>query len=261
MTKTKPLAEHGQGHTEAGRGAAPNDHPLTVGLRSGVGQFLLRHPSLSRRLAAPIEEEYVVGLDLHPGSIRSSLLLCGYSVRWPVQELDLPGDDLGAVVLDALVLFVVPATRLEPPLDVDEGAFLEVLIAEFRKALPYYNAMSKILILSSALDDERVLAAVRAGADGTSSGPARAGSGRAPGAGGSPARGRPTREPERPRACGLRSARAWVKQRRDRRGAARGRATVRTHVASMLDKLGLRNRTQIILYALKRGVIRIENLL
>jgi len=29
----------------------------------------------------------------------------------------------------------------------------------------------------------------------------------------------------------------------------------------MLDKLGLRNRTQIILYALKRGVIRIENLL
>ncbi len=172
MTKTKPLAEHGQGHTEAGRGAAPNDHPLTVGLRSGVGQFLLRHPSLSRRLAAPIEEEYVVGLDLHPGSIRSSLLLCGYSVRWPVQELDLPGDDLGAVVLDALVLFVVPATRLEPPLDVDEGAFLEVLIAEFRKALPYYNAMSKILILSSALDDERVLAAVRAGADGTSSGPA-----------------------------------------------------------------------------------------
>src|SRR6266545_1987247 len=141
MTKTKPLAEHGQGHTEAGRGAAPNDHPLTVGLRSGVGQFLLRHPSLSRRLAAPIEEEYVVGLDLHPGSIRSSLLLCGYSVRWPVQELDLPGDDLGAVVLDALVLFVVPATRLEPPLDVDEGTFLEELIAELRKALPYYNAM------------------------------------------------------------------------------------------------------------------------
>jgi DNA-binding CsgD family transcriptional regulator len=31
-------------------------------------------------------------------------------------------------------------------------------------------------------------------------------------------------------------------------------------VASVLDKLGLRNCTQIILYALKRGVVRIENL-
>ena len=39
-----------------------------------------------------------------------------------------------------------------------------------------------------------------------------------------------------------------------------GEATVRTHVASVLDKLGLRDRTQIIIYALKRGVIRIENL-
>jgi DNA-binding NarL/FixJ family response regulator len=39
-----------------------------------------------------------------------------------------------------------------------------------------------------------------------------------------------------------------------------GEATVRTHVASVLDKLGLRDRTQIIIYALKRGLIRIENL-
>ena len=39
-----------------------------------------------------------------------------------------------------------------------------------------------------------------------------------------------------------------------------GEATVRTHVASVLDKLGLRDRTQIIIYALKRGVIRVENL-
>jgi DNA-binding NarL/FixJ family response regulator len=31
-------------------------------------------------------------------------------------------------------------------------------------------------------------------------------------------------------------------------------------VASVLDKLGLRDRTQIIIYALKRGLIRIENL-
>jgi DNA-binding NarL/FixJ family response regulator len=39
-----------------------------------------------------------------------------------------------------------------------------------------------------------------------------------------------------------------------------GEATVRTHVASVLDKLGLRDRTQIIIYALKRGLIRVENL-
>ena len=39
-----------------------------------------------------------------------------------------------------------------------------------------------------------------------------------------------------------------------------GEATVRTHVASVLDKLGLRDRTQIIIYALKRDAIRIENL-
>jgi DNA-binding NarL/FixJ family response regulator len=39
-----------------------------------------------------------------------------------------------------------------------------------------------------------------------------------------------------------------------------GEATVRTHVANVLDKLRLRDRTQIIIYALKRGVIRIENL-
>ena len=39
-----------------------------------------------------------------------------------------------------------------------------------------------------------------------------------------------------------------------------GEATVRTHVASVLDKLSLRDRTQIIIYALKRGLIRLENL-
>jgi len=38
-----------------------------------------------------------------------------------------------------------------------------------------------------------------------------------------------------------------------------GEATVRTYVASVLDKLGLWNRTQVIIYALQRHVIRIES--
>lgn len=37
-------------------------------------------------------------------------------------------------------------------------------------------------------------------------------------------------------------------------------ATVRTHVASILDKLTLRDRTQVTIYALKRGLIRLEDL-
>lgn len=37
-------------------------------------------------------------------------------------------------------------------------------------------------------------------------------------------------------------------------------ATVRTHVASVLDKLMLRDRTQLMVYALKRGLIRLEDL-
>ncbi len=37
-------------------------------------------------------------------------------------------------------------------------------------------------------------------------------------------------------------------------------ATVRTHVANVLDKLVLRDRTQVIIYALKRGLIRVEDL-
>jgi DNA-binding NarL/FixJ family response regulator len=35
---------------------------------------------------------------------------------------------------------------------------------------------------------------------------------------------------------------------------------VRTHVANVLDKLALRDRTQVIIYALKRGLIRVEDL-
>jgi NarL family two-component system response regulator LiaR len=37
-------------------------------------------------------------------------------------------------------------------------------------------------------------------------------------------------------------------------------ATVRTHVASILDKLTLRDRTQVTIYALKRGLVRLEDL-
>jgi DNA-binding NarL/FixJ family response regulator len=39
-----------------------------------------------------------------------------------------------------------------------------------------------------------------------------------------------------------------------------GETTVRTHVASVLDKLGLRDRTQVMAYALKRGLIKVDDL-
>lgn len=37
-------------------------------------------------------------------------------------------------------------------------------------------------------------------------------------------------------------------------------ATVRTHIASVLDKLALRDRTQVTIYALKRGLVNLEDL-
>ena len=37
-------------------------------------------------------------------------------------------------------------------------------------------------------------------------------------------------------------------------------ATIRTHVAHVLDKLGLRDRVQIMAYALKRGLVRTDDL-
>lgn len=36
--------------------------------------------------------------------------------------------------------------------------------------------------------------------------------------------------------------------------------TIRTHIANLLDKLQLRDRTQVTIYALKRGLIRVEDL-
>lgn len=37
-------------------------------------------------------------------------------------------------------------------------------------------------------------------------------------------------------------------------------ATIRTHITSVLDKLHLRDRTQVMVYALKRGIVRPEDL-
>ena len=36
--------------------------------------------------------------------------------------------------------------------------------------------------------------------------------------------------------------------------------TVRTHIAKLLEKLSLRDRTQVVIYALKRGLIRVDDL-
>ncbi len=37
-------------------------------------------------------------------------------------------------------------------------------------------------------------------------------------------------------------------------------ATVRTHIASVIDKLDLRDRTHVVVYALKRGLVRLDDL-
>ncbi len=37
-------------------------------------------------------------------------------------------------------------------------------------------------------------------------------------------------------------------------------ATVRTHISNILDKLDLRDRTQVMIYALKRGLVRLDDL-
>lgn len=136
---------------------------------------------------------------------------------------------------------------------------------------------SKILILSSALDDERVLAAVRAGADGYILKASRVGE--LVQAIVRVAQGQRVLDPAVTRVLvdhlheSDPLASLSVREREVFDQLARGRsnseiaaalhvgeATVRTHVASVLDKLGLRDRTQIIIYALKRGVIRIEDL-
>ena len=38
-------------------------------------------------------------------------------------------------------------------------------------------------------------------------------------------------------------------------------ATIRTHIASILEKLALRDRVQVMAYALKRGIVQAEDLL
>lgn len=136
---------------------------------------------------------------------------------------------------------------------------------------------SKVLILSSALDDERVLAAVRAGADGYILKASRVGE--LVQAIVRVAEGQRVLDPAVTQVLvgHLHEAdpltRLSAREREVFELLARGRsnseiaatlhvgeATIRTHVASVLDKLGLRDRTQIMIYALKRGVIRIENL-
>jgi len=136
---------------------------------------------------------------------------------------------------------------------------------------------SRILILSSALDDERVLAAVRAGADGYILKASRVGE--LVQAIVRVAQGQRVLDPAVTQVLvdHLHEddpvARLSAREREVFDALARGRsnteiaaalqvgeATVRTHVASVLDKLSLRDRTQIIIYALKRGLIRIENL-
>ena len=136
---------------------------------------------------------------------------------------------------------------------------------------------SKILILSSSLEDERVLAAVRAGADGYILKASRVGE--LVQAIIRVARGQRVLDPavtqvlvehlheDDPLASlSGREREVFAELARGRSNSEIaaalhvGEATVRTHVASVLDKLGLRDRTQIIIYALKRGLIRIENL-
>ena len=136
---------------------------------------------------------------------------------------------------------------------------------------------SKILILSSSLDDERVLAAVRAGADGYILKASRVGE--LVQAIVRVAQGQRVLDPAVTQvlvdhlhgADPLTSLSARKREVFDLLARGRsngeiaaalrvGEATVRTHVANVLDKLGLRDRTQIMIYALKRGLIRVENL-
>jgi NarL family two-component system response regulator LiaR len=136
---------------------------------------------------------------------------------------------------------------------------------------------SKILILSSSLDDERVLAAMRAGADGYILKASRVGE--LVQAIVRVAQGQRVLDPavtqvlvdhlhEEDPVASLsgREREVFEELARGRSNSEIaaalhvGEATVRTHVASVLDKLGLRDRTQIIIYALKRGLIRVENL-
>jgi DNA-binding NarL/FixJ family response regulator len=136
---------------------------------------------------------------------------------------------------------------------------------------------SKILILSSSLDDERVLAAVRAGADGYILKASRVGElveaivrvaqgQRVLDSAVTQVLIEHLHEADPLTSLSVREREVFDQLARGRSNgeiAAAlqvGEATVRTHVASVLDKLGLRDRTQIIIYALKRGVIRIENL-
>lgn len=135
----------------------------------------------------------------------------------------------------------------------------------------------KILMLSSSLEDDRVLAAVRAGADGYLLKASRVGE--LVQAIVRVAQGQRVLDPAVTQLLIERlhdvdpMASLSARERGVFEELARGRsnneiaatlrigeATVRTHVASVLDKLGLRDRTQVIIYALKHGLISIDHL-
>ncbi|GGQ70501.1 hypothetical protein GCM10010195_27710 [Kitasatospora griseola] len=52
------------------------------------------------------------------------------------------------------------------------------------------------------------------------------------------------------------SARLGEQLRGDRRGAAPGRGTVKTHVRRVLTKLGVRDRVHAVVFAFDHGLVR-----
>jgi NarL family two-component system response regulator LiaR len=136
---------------------------------------------------------------------------------------------------------------------------------------------SKVLILSSSLEDQRVLEAIRAGADGYVLKASRVGE--LVQAIVRVAQGQRVLDGAvtqvlvehlheidpltslSPREHEIFAALAHGRSNSEIAGALQvSEATVRTHVASVLDKLALRDRTQVMIYALKRGLIRLEDL-
>jgi NarL family two-component system response regulator LiaR len=136
---------------------------------------------------------------------------------------------------------------------------------------------SRVLILSSSLEDRRVLEAIRAGADGYVLKASRVGE--LVQAILRVAQGQRVLDPAvtqvlvqhlhdfdpittlSPREREIFEALARGRSNSEIAGALQvSEATVRTHVASVLDKLALRDRTQVMIYALKRGLIRLEDL-
>lgn len=135
----------------------------------------------------------------------------------------------------------------------------------------------KVLILTSSLDDRLVAAAVRAGADGYLLKATRVAD--LVHAIAEVAAGKRVLDPAATQALFAQMRQAdplaelSSREREVFAALARGRAnteiaaalqigeaTVRTHVANVLDKLQLRDRTQVIIFALKHGLVRPEDM-